>query len=131
GENLLVRLPFPMSANPAPIDCDVHPAVPGLSALHPYLDDLWRETIVRRGLDELNTISYPARSPCSPRTSAPPSPAPSTTGSPTSGWTATTGCAPPSSCRCRTSSWRWTKSNPSPPPPPPCRGWRSPPPPAP
>ena len=52
---------------PAPIDCDVHPAVPSLSALMPYLDDLWRDTVVRRGMDELNTISYPSRSPLTVR----------------------------------------------------------------
>lgn len=50
-----------------PIDCDVHPAVPNLAALMPYLDDLWRDTVVRRGIDELNTISYPSRSPLSVR----------------------------------------------------------------
>jgi len=50
-----------------PIDCDVHPMVPNLAALFPYLDDFWRETIRRRGLDELNTISYPTRSPLSAR----------------------------------------------------------------
>jgi len=51
----------------APIDCDVHPTVPSLSALLPYLDELWRDTVVRRGLDELNTISYPSRSPLTAR----------------------------------------------------------------
>jgi hypothetical protein len=50
-----------------PIDCDVHPTVPNLAALFPYLDDFWRETIRRRGLDELNTISYLTRSPLSAR----------------------------------------------------------------
>ncbi len=29
----------------------------------PYLDEMWRETVVRRGIDELNTIAYPANSP--------------------------------------------------------------------
>jgi uncharacterized protein len=50
-----------------PIDCDVHPAVPALSALMPYLDEMWRETVPRRGLDELNTIAYPANSPLTAR----------------------------------------------------------------
>ena len=50
-----------------PIDCDVHPMVPNLAALFPYLDDFWRETVRRRRLDELNTISYPTRSPLSAR----------------------------------------------------------------
>jgi uncharacterized protein len=50
-----------------PIDCDVHPTVPDLAALLPYLDEFWRESVRRRGLDELNTISYPTRSPLSAR----------------------------------------------------------------
>ncbi len=50
-----------------PIDCDVHPAVPSLAALMPYLDDIWRDTVLRRGIDELNTISYPSRSPLTVR----------------------------------------------------------------
>jgi uncharacterized protein len=45
------------------IDCDVHPTVPGMQALLPYLDDHWREAVVRRGIDDLNTISYPTRNP--------------------------------------------------------------------
>ncbi len=52
---------------PGPIDCDVHPTVPGLRALLPYLDDQWRETAIRRGFDELDTIAYPAPSPLTVR----------------------------------------------------------------
>jgi predicted TIM-barrel fold metal-dependent hydrolase len=51
----------------APVDCDLHPTVPGLAALDPYLDDLWREQAARRGFDEMNTISYPANTPLSVR----------------------------------------------------------------
>jgi predicted TIM-barrel fold metal-dependent hydrolase len=50
-----------------PIDCDLHPSVPGLPALMPYLDEMWRETVTRRGIDELNTIAYPANSPLTAR----------------------------------------------------------------
>jgi len=50
-----------------PIDCDVHPAVPGLDALLPYFDDHWRETLVQRGMHELNSISYPNNSPLTVR----------------------------------------------------------------
>jgi len=50
-----------------PIDCDLHPTVPAMSALMPYLDEMWRETVVRRGIDELNTIAYPANSPLTAR----------------------------------------------------------------
>jgi uncharacterized protein len=49
------------------IDCDLHPTVPAMSALMPYLDEVWRETVVRRGIDELNTISYPSNSPLTAR----------------------------------------------------------------
>ena len=45
------------------IDCDVHPTVPGMSALMPYLDNHWRETVVRRGVDDQTTISYPTVNP--------------------------------------------------------------------
>ena len=45
------------------IDCDIHPAVPGTRALLPYLDDYWREHILRRGIerDNLETSAYPGR----------------------------------------------------------------------
>ena len=49
----------------APIDCDIHPVVPGIAALMPYLDDHWRETVVRRGIEDLTTIAYPTRNPLS------------------------------------------------------------------
>ncbi len=50
-----------------PVDCDVHPTVPGLRALLPYMDDLWRETVLRRGIDDLTTISFPSVNPISTR----------------------------------------------------------------
>ena len=52
---------------PGTIDCDIHPAVPSLQALLPYLEDHWRDMAITRGQDELNTISYPANSPLSCR----------------------------------------------------------------
>ncbi len=45
------------------IDCDIHPSVPSVQALMPYLEDHWREQVIIRGIDELNTISYPLNSP--------------------------------------------------------------------
>jgi len=51
--------------DPAPIDCDVHPIVPNIATLMPYLDDHWRETVVRRGIEDLTTIAYPTRNPLS------------------------------------------------------------------
>lgn len=56
-----------MLADIRPIDCDIHPAVPSLKALLPYLDDHWRETVVERGVHELDSISYPTEAPLSAR----------------------------------------------------------------
>src|SRR5271156_4976036 len=49
------------------IDCDLHPAVPNLKALYPYLSDHWRDIITQRGLNELNSIASPANSPLTAR----------------------------------------------------------------
>ena len=49
------------------IDCDIHPSVPSLKALLPYLDGHWRDMVQQRGMDELNSISYPANSPLTAR----------------------------------------------------------------
>ena len=56
-----VGAPFPV----APIDCDIHPAVPGIGALLPYFGELWRDMIVLRGIDKLalSLTSYPANAP--------------------------------------------------------------------
>ena len=40
-----------MSASAEAIDCDVHPAVPGMAALAPYLDDHWRRSVEERGIE--------------------------------------------------------------------------------
>ena len=42
------------SSTQGAIDCDIHPAVPGMQVLLPYLDDYWREHLVARGIDKLN-----------------------------------------------------------------------------
>ncbi len=49
------------------IDCDIHPAVPELKVLLPYLEEHWREAVIQRGIQELTTISYPANSPLTAR----------------------------------------------------------------
>ena len=51
------------------IDCDVHPSVPGVRALFPYLDDYWRDQIGNRHIDKLpfQLSSYPSTSPLSAR----------------------------------------------------------------
>jgi uncharacterized protein len=49
------------------IDCDVHPNVPGIRSLLPYLDEHWRESVEVRGMDGFDSRSYPAGSPLSAR----------------------------------------------------------------
>jgi uncharacterized protein len=49
------------------IDCDVHPTVPGMRALLPYLDDHWRETVETCGITSLESISYPRNAPLTAR----------------------------------------------------------------
>jgi predicted TIM-barrel fold metal-dependent hydrolase len=52
---------------PGGIDCDIHPSVPNLKALLPYLEDHWRDMAVQRGLHELDSIAYPANAPLTAR----------------------------------------------------------------
>ena len=51
------------------IDCDIHPATPGLRALLPYLDEYWADAIVARGIDRqnLDLTSYPSNTPLAGR----------------------------------------------------------------
>jgi len=51
------------------IDCDLHPAVPSMRVLLPYLDDYWREMVSVRALDRLNLslTSDPQNAPLSCR----------------------------------------------------------------
>ena len=49
------------------IDCDVHPALPGMAALLPYLEPYWREQVTVRGVDGLDLWSYPPGAPPSLR----------------------------------------------------------------
>ena len=41
------------------VDCDVHPAVPHLTSLLPYLNDYWRDQVTTRGMTDLISQSYP------------------------------------------------------------------------
>jgi predicted TIM-barrel fold metal-dependent hydrolase len=59
----MMQLPL----SPAPIDCDLHPTLPGLKLLLPFLDGHWRESIVERAIHELDSISYPDNSPLTAR----------------------------------------------------------------
>ena len=49
------------------VDCDLHPAVPHLTSLLPYLNDYWRDQVTTRGMTDLVSQSYPANSPISAR----------------------------------------------------------------
>jgi predicted TIM-barrel fold metal-dependent hydrolase len=49
------------------IDCDIHPALPALSKLLPYLSDHWREMALQAGLHELETMNYPPGAPITAR----------------------------------------------------------------
>jgi uncharacterized protein len=49
------------------IDCDVHPAVPDMKALLPYLDENWRESVEARGIPSLETMNYPPNAPLTAR----------------------------------------------------------------
>ena len=56
-----------MSCYPGAIDCDIHPTVPGIKALLPFMDDYWQEAFVSRGIDGLEMASYPPGAPISCR----------------------------------------------------------------
>ena len=45
------------------ICCDIHPGVPGNAALLPYLEDHWADTVLQRGVHDLESIGYPANAP--------------------------------------------------------------------
>ena len=49
------------------IDCDIHPGVPGIKTLLPYMDEHWRDTFVQRGMDNFDLASYPPGAPISCR----------------------------------------------------------------
>ena len=49
------------------VDCDLHPAVPHLTSLLPYLNDYWRDQVTTRGMTDLVSQSYPPNSPISSR----------------------------------------------------------------
>src|SRR5256886_4491915 len=49
------------------VDCDVHPAVPHLTSLLPYLNEYWRDQVTTRGMTDLISQSSPPNSPISSR----------------------------------------------------------------
>ncbi len=52
---------------PGGIDCDIHPALPGLQTLFPYLPEHWRDQFMQRGMHELVSNNYPPGAPVSVR----------------------------------------------------------------
>src|SRR5437016_14476088 len=52
---------------PGGVDCDLHPAVPHLTSLLPYMNDYWRDQVTTRGMTDLISQSYPPNSPLSSR----------------------------------------------------------------
>jgi len=65
----LTRMTSAASRFAGAIDCDLHPAVPHMSALKPYLSDYWREMSSWRGLERYNLslTAYPENAPSSCR----------------------------------------------------------------
>src|SRR6266851_320366 len=49
------------------VDCDLHPAVPHLTSLVPYMNDYWRDQVTTRGMTDLVSQSYPPNSPITSR----------------------------------------------------------------
>lgn len=49
------------------VDCDVHPAVPGIAALRPHLDPFWATHLAERGFETLESMLYPPSAPSSAR----------------------------------------------------------------
>ncbi len=45
------------------IDCDVHPSVPSIKVLLPYMSDFWQESFTARGLDGFVPGSFPVNAP--------------------------------------------------------------------
>ena len=49
------------------IDCDIHPAVPSMDALLPYLDGHWADAVQERGIGLMQLASYPPNIPFTTR----------------------------------------------------------------
>src|SRR3954451_16074037 len=49
------------------IDCDVHPTATGNNVLLPYLETYWRDSVQERGMESLESASYPPNAPITAR----------------------------------------------------------------
>jgi len=56
-----------VTASWSTIDCDVHVNVPSMQALLPHLDDHWRDHVVDRGMNSLESMNYPPNAPLTAR----------------------------------------------------------------
>lgn len=45
------------------IDCDIHPGIPGIKALLPYMSAHWQSAFVQRGMDGFDLAAYPIGAP--------------------------------------------------------------------
>ncbi|MEW6634767.1 MAG: amidohydrolase family protein [Pseudomonadota bacterium] len=45
------------------VNCDIHHPNPRMDQLMPFLDDVWRDLIVARGITQLDSIAYPDNAP--------------------------------------------------------------------
>ncbi len=52
---------------PGAVDCDVHPTAPTMQELMPYLDDYLAESVVNRGIEQLQSVHYPPNAPITTR----------------------------------------------------------------
>jgi predicted TIM-barrel fold metal-dependent hydrolase len=52
-----------VSATAGAIDCDIHPGVPEISTLLPYMSQHWQDQFVQRGMDGFDLTSYPPNAP--------------------------------------------------------------------
>lgn len=48
---------------PGAVDCDVHPSAPTMTQLMPYLDEYLAESVVNRGIEQLQSVHYPPNAP--------------------------------------------------------------------
>ena len=52
-----------MEATTTAIDCDIHPGVPDIHALLPYMAPFWQDSFVQRGLRRVRHDVLPAQRP--------------------------------------------------------------------
>ena len=56
-----------MDALTGAVDCDLHPDLPPVAALLPYLDGHWADAMVERGIEHLESVAYPPNAPLTAR----------------------------------------------------------------